>query len=119
MSPRTWQIFPAIAVVLLAGCASEAERRDASAAASSAWSDCIMRAVMRLDDGKTDPASMAFGITPQCATEYNRLTEAMMSGMTTERSQAFMRQKMATDEVRLATTAILTYRAARRSPQSK
>lgn len=73
-----------------------------------------MRAISRLDDGKTDPASMAYGVSPQCSTEYNRLTEAMISEMSTENGQTYMRGKMADEEVRLTTSAVLSYRASHR-----
>jgi hypothetical protein len=36
-------------------------------AVRNAWGDCIMQAITRLDDGKSDPLSVAVGVAPQCA----------------------------------------------------
>jgi hypothetical protein len=77
-----------------------------------AWSDCIMHAIARLDDGKSDPTSVAYGLAPQCAALYQQFTEAMVRDNITERSQAAMRDRARSEELRLITSAILTYRAA-------
>jgi len=49
------------AALLLAECASVEDRMAEAKPALDAWSKCIMRAIARLDDGKTDPVSMAYG----------------------------------------------------------
>ena len=70
-----------IAPLLLAACVSQSEKDDAR----KAWGDCVMAAVIRLDDGSI-----------------------------TENSQASMRALMRSEEGRLITTAILTHRAGQR-----
>lgn len=96
--------------LLLAGCATYDQIKPELDAAKGAWADCIFQAVRQLDDGKTDPASVAYGVSPRCASQYLALTEQMLRPMTTERSQNFMRQQMRSEELRLITSAVLTYR---------
>lgn len=93
--------------LFLAGCASQAEKT----AARDAWGDCVRDAVQRLDDGHTDPVSLAVGIGPQCALQYGRLTDAMTSGYITAAGQANMRIEMRANEIRLITAAIIAHRA--------
>lgn len=83
-------------------------------AARDAWGDCIARAVDRLDDGRTDPVSIAAGVSPRCAGEYARLSEIMVRENFTERGQAYMRSTMRDEEIKLIASAVLTRRAARR-----
>jgi hypothetical protein len=80
------------------------------AAARKAWGDCIMNAVMRLDDGKTDPLSLAYGIGPQCAVEYQQLTDQMLRPMYTEKGIAYMREFMRANETKMITSAVLIKR---------
>jgi hypothetical protein len=46
--------------------ATEAEK----AAVEQPWTDCVARAINRLDDGKSDPVSIAYRIEPLCAVLY-------------------------------------------------
>jgi hypothetical protein len=104
----------AVAVaIVLTGCATDAEIAAARQSAMDAWGDCVMREVARLDDGKSDPLSIAYGIAPACASLYQQVTQTMLIGMTTENSQAYMRRLTSDSELRMITTAILTYRASR------
>lgn len=95
---------------LLAACAT-AQQQDS---ARAAWGTCIAREVDRLDDGKTDPVSIAYGVAPQCAALYNELTQAAVRQYYTEAGQANMRAEMRNGELRLVTAAVVTRRAARR-----
>ena len=74
-----------------------------------------MAAVKRFDDGRSDPASVAMGVAGACAGQYALLSDAMANGMLTENSQAYMRSQMRSEELRLATTAVLTYRASQKT----
>ena len=99
---------------LLAGCmADEAAKQ----AAETAYADCTMAAVKRLDDGRSDPASIAMGVAGACSGQYQQLSLQMQNTMLTENSQAYMRDQMRTNELRLATNAVLTYRASKRAQQ--
>jgi len=69
--------------------------------------------VKRLDDGKTDPVSIAYGIASQCAELYAQLTNIMVSQNITENGQIAMREQMRSGEIKLITSAILTFRAAK------
>lgn len=93
--------------VLLAGCASRAEQ----SAALDVWGDCIQQSVRRLDDGKTDPVSLAYGIAPTCSHLYQQFSHAMESGTITERSQAHMRALTKENEIKLVTSAVLAHRS--------
>lgn len=98
---------PAAALsVLLAGCAA-----DRSPALMDAYGDCVMATVIRMDDGKTDPVSLAYGIAPQCAVQYGQLTDAQVGQMLTENSQNAQRRLMRDQELRLITSAILIHRS--------
>jgi hypothetical protein len=99
-------------VLLLAGCATatDAEKRTAL----NTWHDCVASTVARLDDGKSDAATVAYGVAPACAEFYRVFTEAMISGMITEGGQAFMRDKARSEELRMITAEVLRQRAARR-----
>lgn len=96
--------------LLLVGCTTYDQIKPELDAAKVAWTDCIFRAVRQVDDGKSDPTSVAYGVGPRCAPQYLELTEQMLRPMTTENSQAFMRQQMRSDELKLITSAVLTYR---------
>lgn len=107
---------PAMLALGLAGCiADPAAHQAAKTAATEAYAACTMDAVRRLDDGRSDPASIAMGVAGACTGQYGALTNVMVDEMSTENSQAFMRNKMRGDELRTATAAVLTYRAAKRS----
>lgn len=96
---------------MLAGCVGgEAAQK----AATAAYGDCAMAAVKRLDDGRSDPASVAMGVAGACAGQYQQLSLQMQGQMLTDNSQAYMRDLMRTNELRLATNAVLTYRAEQR-----
>ena len=102
----------------LAGCvADEASQRASENAAKEAYADCTIAAVKRFDDGRSDPASIAVGVAGACSGQYAQLSLRMQDGMTTENSQAYMRDQMRSNELRLATAAALTYRASKRVQQ--
>lgn len=82
---------------------------------STAWGDCVAN-VVRLDDGKSDPVSIAYGIAPQRGELHAQLTNIMVSHNITENGQIAMRERMKSGEVQMITSAILTFRAARNRP---
>lgn len=88
---------------LLVGCpdATEAQKL-------SAYSSCIMAAVARLDDGKSDPESMARVVSGQCSVQYRAIT----GGYITENAEAYMRDRIRDKELYRASSAVLTYRTA-------
>lgn len=91
----------------LAGCITAAE----SDAITKAYADCIWDVVVRMDDGKTDPVSLAYGIAPQCAVEYRRVTEVLLNRMITQSGQIAAEQTMKDQELRGVTSAILIHRS--------
>lgn len=107
---RAWLAIGLLPV--LAGCLGGDEV--ARKAAETAYGDCAMAAVKRLDDGRSDPASVAMGVSGACSGQYAQLSLQMQEQMLTENSQTYMRDHMRTNELRLATNAVLTYRASRR-----
>jgi hypothetical protein len=99
-----------IAATMLSGCAATKEERDA---AKIAWTECIMRKITQLDDGKSDPLSIAYGVAPACAVHYEAMTQGVVREMITEGGQDYMRNKMHENELRLVTEAVLFHRASR------
>jgi len=103
---------PVVALAfVLAGCAhalTEAEL----AQARKPFADCVIREVARLDDGKSDPLSVANGIAPACALQYEELTRTLMQEAAAEKGKDFLRQRTREDELQSITSAILIYRVA-------
>jgi hypothetical protein len=101
MLPRTWKVF--IAALSLSGCMTTAEE---TKGLMDTWGDCVMSAVIRMDDGNADPVSLAYGIAPQCAVQYQRFTSAEVGNYITEKGQAaaLARQGGADDHLRGAYT---------------
>jgi hypothetical protein len=93
---------------LLSGCITSAEQ---TKGLMDAWGDCVMATVIRMDDGKTDPVSLAYGIAPQCSEQYQRFSEAEVSGYITENGQRAQRQLLRDKEVQMITSAVLIKRA--------
>lgn len=81
------------------------------AAARDAYGSCVAAAVARMDDGRTDPFSLAVGIMPMCKPQYARLTNLMIYRNITERGQNEMRREMREGEVQLVTSAIVIHRS--------
>jgi hypothetical protein len=96
--------------LLLSSCATQEQ----TGVLQTAYGDCVMAAVIRVDDGKTDPVSMAYGIAPQCGVLYQQLTEAEVSQFITDVGQANMRRVMRDKEVQVVTSAILIHRSKQR-----
>lgn len=103
---------PVIALTLsLTGCVAD---ESAKKAAQDAYADCTMAAVKRLDDGRSDPASIGMGVAGACAGQYAALSNQLQTGFVTERGRESVRDTMQTNEVRMATNAVLNYRASQR-----
>jgi hypothetical protein len=100
-----WKVL--LVFSLLSGCAASEQQVDNL---NSAWGACIADVVARMDDGKTDPVSLAYGIAPQCAVAYQRLSEAEVSRYITENGQAAQRQLWRDKEVQMITSAVLIHR---------
>jgi len=66
-----------------------------------------------LDDGKSDPVSIAYGIAPQRGELHAQLTNIMVSHNITENGQIAMRERMKSGEVQMITSALPAFRAAR------
>lgn len=65
------------------GCATtEADQK----AAKNQWGDCITSAVTRMDDGRTDPFSLAIGISPMCSVQWLAVRESIEGSMITEKA---------------------------------
>jgi hypothetical protein len=99
-----------LAATTLLGCAAEG-------AAVDAWRDCVMSAIERVDDGKFDPMSVAYGISPMCSTFYDKVRQSQMSGMITQKGQESMSATLKENELRMIVSAILAHRAQARGQQ--
>src|SRR5262245_55409837 len=96
-----------LAVLLVAGCASQQEKD----AALDTWEGCIRENVRRLDDGRTDPVSLAVGVSPNCVGLWNSYYNMTMATKITKRAQDHAREELREDELRLITAAIVAHRA--------
>lgn len=111
MSSRFGKILSAVILgASVSGCVTEAEQHNAR----EAYSACVMAAAARLDDGKSDPASIGQGVAAQCSGTYARMSQIEIGGMLTDNGQYYMAGKMRDNETRFATNAVLTYRAEHR-----
>jgi hypothetical protein len=75
-----------------------------------AFADCVSHTVAQMDDGRSDPMSIAYGVEPVCAPQYEALTELEVGAMITENAQDYMRNFMSSHELELITLAVLTHR---------
>ncbi len=80
-------------------------------AAEDAYNDCVLRAVATMDDGKSDPVSIARGIQPTCAALYQKLTQTVVSRAPTQKAKDDARAMYRDGEIRSITNAILTQRS--------
>src|ERR1700760_3034364 len=100
-------IWSVLLLTTLTGCKTENVVYESSEhVAEDAYASCVMDAARRLDDGFSDPAKIAMGVAGACSGQYARLAQAMAEPSRTEN----VRDQMRTDELRFATTAVLTYR---------
>jgi hypothetical protein len=80
-------------------------------AAEAAYNDCLWRSLALLDDGKSDPVSIASGVQPTCANLYEKLTQTVVSRATTQKGKDDARLMYKDGEIRAITNAILIYRS--------
>src|SRR5579862_1875341 len=86
---------------LLSACATASTKDDPAKKALELWGDCVMKAISQMDDGKTDPLSLAYGISPRCGVQYNDYTQIMINENWTEGGQNAARQLAKDDELKL------------------
>ena len=79
--------------------------------AEKVWGDCVVAAVIRMDDGRTDPLSLAHGIAPQCAVAHNEWSEAMIKENSTPQGQDAARERVNSSEIQFITSAIHIHRS--------
>ena len=83
-------------------------------AAQDAYNDCVLGSVARLDDGKSDPVSIARGVQPTCADLYEKLTQTVVSRAKHEKAKDDARTMYKDGEIRAITNAVLIYRSRKR-----
>jgi hypothetical protein len=86
----------------------------AKEASESVYNDCVLRSVARLDDGKSDPVSVAYLVQPTCAALYEKLTQTVVSRITTQKGKDDARAMYKDGEIRAITNAIYIYRSSKR-----
>jgi hypothetical protein len=101
-----------VAMALL-GCATE----DQKVTPVDAWHDCVMSAVERVDDGNTDPMSVASVISPMCATAYDKFRKLQMTAMPTRQGQESMSATLKEGELRMIVSTIVAHRARSKANQ--
>jgi hypothetical protein len=99
-----------VATALL-GCATQEQK----SAAVDDWGDCVRSAVERVDDGKTDPKSMADGISAMCAAFYDKVRQSQIT--VRQSSGNGQDANLKEGELRMIVSAILDHRAQARDQQ--
>ena len=84
---------------------------DEREAAEDAYNDCVLRSVALMDDGKSDPVSIARGVQPSCAALYEKLTQTVVSRAATQKAKDDARAMYKDGELRAITNAIAIYRS--------
>src|SRR5258706_10218608 len=86
----------AAVVFVVTGCAgatpyaTDAEK----ATALHPWTDCVRTAIARLDDEKSDPVSIAYGIEPGCSVTYEKFGRTFLKGVRTPDGLAYGRARL-------------------------
>jgi hypothetical protein len=83
-------------------------------AAEDAYNDCVLLSVGRLDDGKSDPVSVAHKVQPTCAALYEKLTQIVVNRATTQKGQDDARRMYKDGEINAIVSAVLIYRSRKR-----
>src|SRR5208283_2056289 len=74
--------------------------------AEDAYNDCVWRSVASLDDGKSDPASIAYGVQPMCAALYEKLTQSVVNRAKTEKGKDVVRARYKDGEIKAIASVI-------------
>jgi hypothetical protein len=111
MSMRLGMKLVVAAALFLGGCATGQQPSPSSASAEKVWGDCVVAAVIRMDDGRTDPLSLAHAIAPQCAVAHNEWSEAMIKENGTPQGQDAARERVNSSEIQFIKSAILIHRS--------
>ena len=101
-----------VAAALL-GCATQEQK----SAAVDDWGDCVRSAVERVDDGKTDPMSVADGISAMCAAFYDKVRQSQIKVRQSSGTQKGQDANLKEGELRMIVSAILDHRAQARDQQ--
>jgi hypothetical protein len=101
-----------VAAALL-GCATQEQKN----AAVDDWGDCVRSAVERVDDGKTDPMSVADGISAMCAAFYDKVRQSQIKVRQSSGTQKGQDANLKEGELRMIVSAILDHRAQARDQQ--
>jgi len=79
--------------------------------AEDAYNDSVWRSVASLDDGKSDPASIAYNVQPTCAALYAKLTQTVVNRAKTEKAKDDARARYKDGEIKAISSVILIYRS--------
>src|ERR1700721_293520 len=99
--------------LILAACSSIDYEADVASAekeaAEDAYIDCVWISLAQLDDGNSDPVSVANGIQPTCAVLYETLTQTVRA--TAQERKDDVRAMYKDGEIRAMANAVLIYRS--------
>ena len=79
--------------------------------AEDAYNDCVWRSVASLDDGKSDPASIAYKVQPMCAALYAKLTQTVVNRAKTEKAKNDARARYKDGEIKAIISVVLIHRS--------
>jgi hypothetical protein len=80
-------------------------------AAEDGYNDCVWRSVAGLDDGKSDPAGVAYQVQPMCAALYEKLTQTVVNRAKTQRGKDDARARYKDGEIKAIISVVLVYRS--------
>jgi hypothetical protein len=80
-------------------------------AAEDAYNDCVWRSVASLDDGRSDPAGIAYQVQPMCVALYEKLTQTVVSRAKTQRGKDDARARYKDGELKAIASVVLIYRS--------
>ena len=114
--PLLWS-FWYLAALLLTACstsvpaATEQEKSDAM----RAYVSCLHNAARKMDDGKSDAATIAIALKPVCAAEFANSVQVAERGMNLQVKRMF-EDRMQGHQIEIATVAVLDERRAQGRP---
>lgn len=105
--------FPvAVVLLLLAACSHPATDAEMTAV-NKAFVDCVWTSTTQLDDGKSDPVSVAYGIEASCGVQSDQAMKILLQGARTAASVVAGREMWEDNELKVVVDAILIYRKSR------
>jgi hypothetical protein len=99
-----------VSLALLVGCAHEATDSEVENSASG-WTRCIIRSVYELDDGVSDPVSIAYGVRAGCQAFVPEYQAALLTRFHTNVGKMWVITHIQDQLLQTATHAVIRIRS--------